>query len=232
MDPVTFPNPQFKPGDILVCAKGVACFTKGKEYLIGPGGCITDDDGDDWGPGEIKHDTSSTFFRKTPTRIEAAPKPGIDVPASFPNANFKPGDVLTCVSAGGCFTVGKEYDVFADGSIPDDDLDKWGGDHGCSGTTLSTFKVREPENSDIEEAPSEDIVNRPSHYTRWAIEPVEFLMRNRVEGHLFNIVKYAMRAGYKLYPGKDATESEITDLEKVIRYSQMRINLLKGADKL
>jgi hypothetical protein len=33
-------------------------------------------------------------------------------------------------------------------------------------------------------------------------------------------VKYASRAGFKLYPGMDAVESEITDLKKVIRYAE------------
>ncbi len=79
---------------------------------------------------------------------------------------------------------------------------------------------------------TEEIVVRPSHYTRWKIEPVEFLLRNNVAGHVFNIVKYAMRAGYKLYPGKDEVESEIIDLKKVIRYAEMRINLLNGETAL
>lgn len=78
----------------------------------------------------------------------------------------------------------------------------------------------------------EDPVYRPSHYAKWTIEPVEFLMRNRVEGWLFNVVKYTMRAGGKIYPGKDATESKIIDLEKAKRYIDMEINLLKGEDKL
>jgi len=77
-----------------------------------------------------------------------------------------------------------------------------------------------------------DIVNEPKHYARWVIEPITYIMRNGFEFWRGNIIKYASRAGYKLYEGMDQVQSEITDLEKVIRYSQMRINQLKGEDKL
>ena len=80
--------------------------------------------------------------------------------------------------------------------------------------------------------PHEGIVIKPSHYTRWTIEPIEFLYRNRVEGHIFNIVKYSMRAGHKLYPGMDAVQSEIVDLKKAARNIEMRINLLEGREVL
>lgn len=73
-----------------------------------------------------------------------------------------------------------------------------------------------------------DIVERPSHYTKWPLEPVEFLMRNNVPGWMFNVIKYVMRAGGKPYPGMDERESEITDLKKARRYIDMRINLLEG----
>lgn len=88
--------------------------------------------------------------------------------------------------------------------------------------------TKTPQGSSGLTVETEEIVERPAHYTRWKIEPVEFCMRNNVAGHIFNIVKYVMRAGYKLYPGKDSVESEIIDLKKVIRYAQMRINLLEG----
>jgi len=74
----------------------------------------------------------------------------------------------------------------------------------------------------------EEVVVRPSHYARYLIEPVTFIMRNGFEFWRGNIVKYASRAGHKLYPGKDEVESEIIDLQKVIRYAEMRINQLQG----
>ena len=78
----------------------------------------------------------------------------------------------------------------------------------------------------------EDIVTRPSHYTQYKIEPITFIMRNGLEFWRGNIIKYAARAGHKVYDGKDKTESEITDLHKVIRYAEMRINMLNGEAEL
>lgn len=72
----------------------------------------------------------------------------------------------------------------------------------------------------------------PSHYADWVIEPITFIMRNSMPFWMGNIIKYAARAGRKIYDGMDATQSEITDLEKVRRYCEMRINELKGEEKL
>tara|TARA_R110002153_G_scaffold120520_2_gene265832 strand:- start:681 stop:935 length:255 start_codon:yes stop_codon:yes gene_type:complete len=77
-----------------------------------------------------------------------------------------------------------------------------------------------------------DIVNEPEHYARWKIEPITYIMRNGFEFWRGNIIKYASRAGFKLYDDKTDVESEIIDLEKVQRYCQMRINQLKGETKL
>lgn len=73
-----------------------------------------------------------------------------------------------------------------------------------------------------------DLIKAPTHYSRWLIEPITFVMRNGFEFWRGNIIKYACRAGFKIYDGMDAVESEITDLQKVIRYAEMRINHLKG----
>lgn len=77
-----------------------------------------------------------------------------------------------------------------------------------------------------------DVVNEPDHYVRWKIEPITYIMRNGFSFWRGNIVKYASRAGYKMYHGKTQVESEIIDLEKVIRYADMRINQLNGEVKL
>ena len=77
-----------------------------------------------------------------------------------------------------------------------------------------------------------DPVHKPSHYARWPIEPINFLMRNGVEYWRGAIVKYAMRAGYIIPPGQEKTEAEIEDLQKCIRYCEMRINQLKGEVEL
>lgn len=89
---------------------------------------------------------------------------------------------------------------------------------------MSAFDVIEPVGGDL--------VNKPSHYTRYPIEPVTFIMRNDLPFHVGNIVKYAVRAGYKVYPDMDRSKSEVTDLKKVIRYAEMRINLLEGETEL
>ena len=77
-----------------------------------------------------------------------------------------------------------------------------------------------------------DVVNKPSHYTRYQIEPVTFSMVNGLDFATGNCIKYACRAGHKLYEGKTPEESAIVDLQKVIRYAEMRINLIKGEDIL
>ena len=77
-----------------------------------------------------------------------------------------------------------------------------------------------------------DIVNEPKHYARWIIEPITYIMRNGFEFWRGNLIKYSSRAGYKMYSGKTQVESEIIDLEKVIRYANMRINQLNGEEKL
>ena len=79
---------------------------------------------------------------------------------------------------------------------------------------------------------NEDLVEGPSHYTRWVIQPITFIMRNGMEFWRGNIIKYASRAGFKMYEGKTQVESEIIDLEKVVRYAQMRINQLNGEETL
>jgi len=77
-----------------------------------------------------------------------------------------------------------------------------------------------------------DKVRKPSHYTKWQIEPITYIMRNGMEFWRGNIIKYASRAGAKAYDGMDLVESEITDLEKVRRYAEMRINQLRGEIEL
>jgi hypothetical protein len=79
---------------------------------------------------------------------------------------------------------------------------------------------------------TDKIVVKPSHYERWDIEPVTFIMINNMEFWRGNIIKYAARAGYKDYVGlntkpEEVINSEIIDLQKVIRYAEMRINQLQ-----
>ena len=93
-------------------------------------------------------------------------------------------------------------------------------------------KEREDFRENVLAEHTSDIVNEPKHYARWVIEPITYVMRNGFEFWRGNIVKYASRAGYKMYEGKTQVESEIIDLEKVQRYCQMRINQLNGEERL
>ena len=78
----------------------------------------------------------------------------------------------------------------------------------------------------------DDKVYRPSHYTEYKVEPIEFIMTNGLDFATGNIIKYALRAGKKQYEGMTIDESAITDLEKVRRYAEMRINCIKGDSPL
>lgn len=77
-----------------------------------------------------------------------------------------------------------------------------------------------------------DVVNKPSHYARFAIEPIEFILKNDLPFHKGNPIKYIARAGYKLYPEMDAEQSEVTDLKKAKRMIEMRLNQLAGEETL
>lgn len=83
-----------------------------------------------------------------------------------------------------------------------------------------------------DEMPPTDKVKNPSHYAKWSIQPISFIMRNGFEYWRGNIVKYASRAGFKTYEDMTTSESEIVDLQKVIRYAEMRINQLNGKVEL
>ena len=70
----------------------------------------------------------------------------------------------------------------------------------------------------------------PDHYSMHAIQPIEYILENKLGFCAGAVVKYVTRAGFKLYPGKDQDQSEIADLEKVIRFAEMRINYLSGEE--
>ena len=86
--------------------------------------------------------------------------------------------------------------------------------------------------AETSEKTTDDIVVKPSHYTQFEIEPITFIMKNRLTFEIGNIIKYACRAGSKIYPDQDYRASRITDLQKVQRYAEMEINRLKGGDIL
>lgn len=66
-------------------------------------------------------------------------------------------------------------------------------------------------------APPRDNVNLPHHYARYKIEPIQFLMENKVDAFQFNIVKYVLR-----HDAKNGKE----DIKKVLRYAEMYLKYL------
>jgi len=79
-------------------------------------------------------------------------------------------------------------------------------------------------------AKKEKIITKPHHYEVFKIEPVSFIMKNSLSFWKGNIIKYVMRAGLKTYDNQDEIQSEITDLQKAVRYCEMRINQLEGKE--
>ena len=68
------------------------------------------------------------------------------------------------------------------------------------------------------EEKSDQIVH-PNHYSRWAMEPIEFIAINNLPWWLANVVKYTMR-----YDAKNGLE----DLYKARSYLEMKIRQLEG----
>lgn len=73
-----------------------------------------------------------------------------------------------------------------------------------------------------------DIIKAPLHYSQHTNQPVDFIMSNRLSFWAGNVIKYVARAGTKMYPGQDPIQSEINDINKAIRYCEMRLNQLSG----
>ena len=65
----------------------------------------------------------------------------------------------------------------------------------------------------------EDNIILPSHYARFKIEPVRFIMENQLPFWAGNVIKYVCR-----YDAKNGIE----DLKKARRYLDMAIKKLEG----
>jgi len=79
--------------------------------------------------------------------------------------------------------------------------------------------IREADEADRDTVEKGDSVVKPAHYTKWKIEPINFIMRNSMPFWMGNVVKYCMRADDK---------NGIEDLRKAIRYIEFRIRQLEG----
>lgn len=76
--------------------------------------------------------------------------------------------------------------------------------------------------------PAPDLVKEPAHYTRFPIQPKDFIAKNALNFQQGSAIKYTCRAGHKLYPGKSAAESAVIDLEKAIENLKTEIARWSG----
>jgi len=152
---------------------------------------------------------------------------------------FKAGDRVRCVSNGSENTVEPRYAPGNTGTVlvdPNSDLIRVKWDHPARRPTGKDYVVAyasELELLVVEPAPiptpeqllvghpdePSDPVN-PVHYSRFKIQPIDFILQNDLPFDIGCIVKYALR-----YDAKDG----IQDLEKAKRYLDFRIALLRGA---
>lgn len=96
--------------------------------------------------------------------------------------------------------------------------DGWGSGYDTPSAYLWDIEIELATPEPSETIQPTDPVN-PEHYSRYAIQPIEFILRNNLPFDIGNVIKYALR-----YDEKDG----IQDLEKAIRNLQFRIALLKG----
>jgi hypothetical protein len=67
-----------------------------------------------------------------------------------------------------------------------------------------------------------DEIHHPKHYSRWKMEPIEFIATNDLPFWLANVIKYCMR-----FDAKDG----LRDLYKARRYLDMKIRQLEGDER-
>lgn len=158
---------------------------------------------------------------------------------------LKVGKIYRCVEANtNMFDPGYLYEAVYD---EDDDLGLECAAGCVITTTTSLFEpfsdcgcfkeesLAEPASSSAEDnvtSDEPDLIDRAHHYAQFPVEPITMIMQNGFEFWRGSIIKYASRAGWKLYDGMDVIQSEITDLQKIQRFAQMRINQLKGEETL
>lgn len=68
-----------------------------------------------------------------------------------------------------------------------------------------------------------DTVDHPTHYSRWKMEPIEFIAINDLPWWLANLIKYTMRYDAKdglqdLYKGRSYLDMKIRHLENHKRF--------------
>lgn len=88
----------------------------------------------------------------------------------------------------------------------------------------------DPYHSDTLEKDDTDQIVEPEHYTRFVVEPVNFIIKNHLTFWQGSIIKYIMRCGHKVNKGETKKEAELRDLGKAARYIEMRMNHIRGIE--
>lgn len=88
-----------------------------------------------------------------------------------------------------------------------------------AGETAEQTEARYAPRAQIAAVPLDEVVNHPTHYSRWAMEPIEFIAVNDLPWWVANVVKYCMR-----YDAKDG----LADMYKARSYLDMKIRQLEG----
>lgn len=86
-----------------------------------------------------------------------------------------------------------------------------------------------PSPPTLDDDPFEAVAAQP-WYADFPIQPLKFIQTNQLEFWRGNIVKYAVRAGRKPYPGLTPEMAEVRDLQKAVHYAQVRIQELTGEE--
>ena len=89
----------------------------------------------------------------------------------------------------------------------------------------SEKSVKEKETIQNPDAPRNDPVSHPSHYTDGRIEVIDFIQDKGLDFCRGNIVMYVARAGKK-----GSREKELEDLKKARQYCDFAIRQLEGRD--
>lgn len=102
-------------------------------------------------------------------------------------------------------------------------------DETCPQTYVVNFQWAGPLPRGVQKS-KDDKISSPKHYASTAVQPIELIMESDPDGKFCkgNIIKYAHRAGTKVYDGMTPVQSEITDLHKVQQYAEFRIRQLSG----
>lgn len=104
-----------------------------------------------------------------------------------------------------------------------------GGLHSVTGTSQKDWSdetvamVRDARAQQLAAQKAPDMVHQPAHYARFVIEPVTFVLANKLPYDVGNVVKYVCR-----YDAKNGVE----DLEKAKRYVEIIIERVRRETRI